>query len=632
MILRKSKRTPVPRTIWEEKGAPSAASDPKITKKTARTEQKTALKPIIISPLPEIPEINEQDLPELPTYEPPLNLQFQASESLAIGCSALEIFQKLLTPEIIDQIVIATNSYATNARKTQDLDEEDEEELKIHIRSWKPVNSADIWRFIGCLLHMGAHKEARREEHWSKVGYLSRFMSLVRFEQIHRYFTLRDRNLNPKKEEETFAWQVEPVASIVKSNCKTLWSPCSHLAIDEAMIAYKGRTHHKVKLPNKPIKEGYKVWVLGDAGYMYDWLWHSHKEGPEDIPSKGLDVDRVKSTDLAELSSVHLAPTFALILRFAQRLRQIYPTRIFCFFLDNLFLNVNVSQALLALRICCTGTTRKNAQGVPDWLIKLKQHNCGLVWNSTLAEVVDSTLCFLWQDNNAVLGLTTAHCLKNDTIERLRKRPSPTSVNARIVRPVFGDEPFKHLHIPRAIDDYNHYMNGVDRSNQLRKNFSAHQLYERRVWRPLWYYILDVCAVNGYLIWKGNIPDQCNRGQRQYRESLINALLNTPLPSPPPPSPPPPSTPPPPPIRQPYDTHYWERLEKRGYCLWCKKYTAKWEPKRTRVILGEIVNRAATSGRAPRQSRTCGGCNICGVYLCAKGGCFERYHSNNNTM
>jgi hypothetical protein len=60
-----------------------------------------------------------------------------------------------------------------------------------------------------------------------------------------------------------------------------------------------------------------------------------------------------------------------------------------------------------------------------------------------LAEVVDSTLCFLWQDNNAVLGITTAHCLKNDTIERLRKRPSPTLVNALIVRPVFGDEPRK---------------------------------------------------------------------------------------------------------------------------------------------------------------------------------------------
>jgi hypothetical protein len=36
------------------------------------------------------------------------------------------------------------------------------------------------------------------------------------------------------------------------------------------MIAYRGRTLDKVKLLNKLIKEGYKVWVLGDADYVYD--------------------------------------------------------------------------------------------------------------------------------------------------------------------------------------------------------------------------------------------------------------------------------------------------------------------------------------------------------------------------
>jgi Transposase IS4 len=168
---------------------------------------------------------------------------------------------------------------------------------------------------------MGAHKEAKYEEHWAKTGYLSKFISLIRYQQIHRYFTLWDKATNLKQEEETFTWQVEPVASIIKSNCKALWSSCSHLAVDEAMIAYRGRTRHKVKLLNKPIKEGYKVWVLGDAGYVYDWLWHNHIEGPEDIPSKGLDVGRVESIELTKLISVHLASTFALILRLAQRLR-----------------------------------------------------------------------------------------------------------------------------------------------------------------------------------------------------------------------------------------------------------------------------------------------------------------------
>jgi Transposase IS4 len=92
-----------------------------------------------------------------------------------------------------------------------------------------------------------------------------------------------------------------------------------------------------------------------------------------------LEINRVESTELIKLIKVHLASIFALILRLVQRLRIIHSERIFCFFLDNLFLNINVSQALLALRICCTGTTRKNAQGIPEWLIKLKQYNRGLV-------------------------------------------------------------------------------------------------------------------------------------------------------------------------------------------------------------------------------------------------------------
>jgi hypothetical protein len=53
---------------------------------------------------------------------------------------------------------------------------------------------------------MGVYKEARHEEHWSKTGYLLKFMSLIRYKQIHRYFTLRDRDIDPKKEEEIFAW------------------------------------------------------------------------------------------------------------------------------------------------------------------------------------------------------------------------------------------------------------------------------------------------------------------------------------------------------------------------------------------------------------------------------------------
>jgi Transposase IS4 len=60
------------------------------------------------------------------------------------------------------------------------------------------------------------------------------------------------------------------MATIVKQNCKALWSPSFHLTIDKAIIAYRKRTVDKIKLLNKPIKKDYKVWVLEDAGYVYD--------------------------------------------------------------------------------------------------------------------------------------------------------------------------------------------------------------------------------------------------------------------------------------------------------------------------------------------------------------------------
>jgi hypothetical protein len=81
-----------------------------------------------------------------------------------------------------------------------------------------------------------------------------------------------------------------------------------------------------------------------------------------------------------------------------------------------------------------------------------------------LTIIVNNVACFLWQDNNAVLGITTAFPL-HATVLRERKRPSLTSRNARIVRPVFGDAVKKWLYILTCIDKYNYYMNGVDRNN-----------------------------------------------------------------------------------------------------------------------------------------------------------------------
>jgi hypothetical protein len=57
--------------------------------------------------------------------------------------------------------------------------------------------------------------------------------------------------------------------------------------------------------------------------------------------------------------------------------------------------------------------------------------------------------------------MTTSHQIKPKTF-RMRKRLKKTALNAKITREPFSDKPTKILFIPTFIDDYNHYIEGVD--------------------------------------------------------------------------------------------------------------------------------------------------------------------------
>src|ERR1700742_3327731 len=115
-----------------------------------------------------------------------------------------------------------------------------------------------------------------------------------------------------------------------------------------------------------------------------------------------------------------------------------------------------------------------------------------MTYGSTLSTLVGNALCFAWQNNNTILSITTAFTLNpgaENWVWRQRRRPKYTSTNAAIARPIFGNELRKTLSIPDAIDAYNHHMGGIDRANQIRKNFACHLPCDHRNWRPLAYWL-----------------------------------------------------------------------------------------------------------------------------------------------
>jgi len=247
-------------------------------------------------------------------------------------------------------------------------------------------------------------------------------MGYGRFKRIHRYFSLNDENDTLPLPDAPWFHRIQRVSDLIRAACRNSHTPSSHITIDEAMVAFKGRSKHTVKLKNKPINNGYKLWCIGDHGYIWSWLFHSRVDGVEGFTKSQPTYWPQKSMNTAGEpleKRASLAPTYALVLRLAAQL----PRLEFCIYLDNLFLNLPVAQCLLAMGIYCMGTTRKKAIGFPLSLQSYLENNSELLWDSTIAQVVDNnTLCFIWQDNKPVAAISTAHSLhqSEDRIQRLR--------------------------------------------------------------------------------------------------------------------------------------------------------------------------------------------------------------------
>ena len=184
MISRRSQRIRKPTVIQEAAEAPISYDRKKAIQKASKTVKKKALTPIPIEPIStSIPR-------ELPSYNPPIRISKKRGKPRFKGLSELQTFQKFFTKAIIQLIIIAINSYAARKRSHSDL---------LHTRTWKDIIIGEIYRYIGVWLYMGMHREAVRATFWSPTHQLGRYLPYHRFEQIHRYFSIRDEATSPRQ-------------------------------------------------------------------------------------------------------------------------------------------------------------------------------------------------------------------------------------------------------------------------------------------------------------------------------------------------------------------------------------------------------------------------------------------------
>jgi len=75
---------------------------------------------------------------------------------------------------------------------------------------------------------------------------------------------------------EDFLYKVRDLVNYFITVSRSLYIPEQMLTIDESMIRFNGRSNFKVYMPLKPIKYGFKAYVLAEAstGFVLSWELH----------------------------------------------------------------------------------------------------------------------------------------------------------------------------------------------------------------------------------------------------------------------------------------------------------------------------------------------------------------------
>jgi hypothetical protein len=183
----------------------------------------------------------------------------------------IHYFELFWGPEIWNTLVENTNAYAQykEARHKEDKGQKS--------RWWKAVTLYEMRIFIALLIYIGIVSASNIGSYWDKDGLTihrpMESMTFFRFQQIKRYF-----HVSPPI---TTQWhmKLEPLASLLRTKFQAYVVLGQNVSFDEMMVPFAGRSKHTLKMKNKPVKEGFKIWALCDRGYLWDFLFYSRTCG-----------------------------------------------------------------------------------------------------------------------------------------------------------------------------------------------------------------------------------------------------------------------------------------------------------------------------------------------------------------
>ena len=356
-------------------------------------------------------------------------------------------------------LVTETNKYAASCRR-----------LSSHSspRPWHDISIEEMKTFIGILILMGVSRLPRLKLYWTtKYPYICpgicNIMSQVRFEQIFRFLHLCDseQQVAAGQPGHDYLYKVRKLLDILSPRFLSEYNTHEELSIDEAMIPFKGRLSIKQYMKDKPTKWGIKVFVLAD-------------------PRNGYTVRlQVYTGKNSQLASNETGLCSRVVLELLSGLESKSPK----VYMDNYYTSTGLFLALYKKGINACGTARSNRKYYPKDLVVDKKVAMGYLDYRSNGPIVAT----VWKDKRIIHFLTTIHMAKCSLPITAKRREK--------------DGTQKDVECPPCLPDYQKFMRGIDRRDQMMGYYNVGRR-SRKWWKRVFSYLIEVCLLNAYVLHK----------------------------------------------------------------------------------------------------------------------------------
>ncbi|KAK3750318.1 hypothetical protein QZH41_010822, partial [Actinostola sp. cb2023] len=219
--------------------------------------------------------------------------EFSGQPGLLVGFGdepkADHFFLRVFGEATLDRIVEETNRYArqsvaNNPRRSA---------------IWKDVTKPEMKSYFGICVIMGVNVLPKVADYWKDDPFLGnegikRVMTRNRYQEISQFLHFADSTLTPARGDVGYdrLYKVRPILNAVLENIQMCYYPSKNIAVDEGMIAFKGRLGFRQYMPAKPTKYGIKVWMATDSsnGYVLNFdVYLGSEEGKQRIHGLGYE-------------------------------------------------------------------------------------------------------------------------------------------------------------------------------------------------------------------------------------------------------------------------------------------------------------------------------------------------------